>query len=257
MKKPVLFALGILSSLPVYAELKSITTGYDFIDYSSKHGSKNITYAEMIANIEKATLLLNISRGQRDYDTERFTATRGQGAVWYRWNNWLTTRTGIGFAENSPVFAQQDFRQDINLNLLPKSSFTTGYRYTKYYDDVEVNALQGGIIYYIGPFITSYRYTHYDSSRTGSSYSNMISIRFKDSYDSGYTQLWISRGTGAYIYDWSPETQHGSMKNISLQRIQPLTKKMNLGVTAGKIWYETPIHDYSGLQLAAQLSWKF
>ncbi|EFJ57241.1 hypothetical protein HMPREF1621_01101, partial [Escherichia coli A25922R] len=161
------------------------------------------------------------------------------------------------FADNTPVFARQDFRQDINLALLPKTLFTTGYRYTKYYDDVEVNAWQGGVSLYTGPVITSYRYTHYDSSDAGSSYSNMISVRLKDPRGAGYTQLWLSRGTGAYTYDWTPETRYGSMKSISLQRIQPLTEQLNLGLTAGKVWFNTPTDDYNGLQLAAHLIWKF
>ncbi len=46
--------------------------------------------------------------------------------------------------------------------------------------------------------ITSYRYTHYDSSDAGGSYSNMISVRLNDPRGAGYTQLWLSRGTGAY-----------------------------------------------------------
>ena len=210
-----------------------------------------------MAKVENATLLFNLSQGRRDYETEHFNATRGQGAVWYKWNNWLTTRTSIAFADNTPVFACQDFRQDISLALLPKTLFTTGYRYTKYYDDVEVDAWQGGISLYTGPVITSYRYTHYDSSDAGGSYSNMISVRLNDPRGTGYTQLWLSRGTGAYTYDWTPETRYGSMKSISLQRIQPLTEQLNLGLTAGKVWYDTPTDDYNGLQLAAHLTWKF
>ncbi|HFJ7287241.1 TPA: hypothetical protein ACGSEN_002809, partial [Escherichia coli] len=53
------------------------------------------------------------------------------------------------------------------------------------------------------------------------------------------------------------ETRYGSMKSVSLQRIQPLTEQLNLGLTAGKVWYDTPTDDYNGLQLAAHLTWKF
>lgn len=151
MIKRTLLAAAIFSTLPAYAGLTSITAGYDFTDYSGDHGNRNLAYAELVAKVENATLLFNLSQGRRDYETEHFNATRGQGAVWYKWNNWLTTRTGIAFADNTPVFARQDFRQDINLALLPKTLFTTGYRYTKYYDDVEVDAWQGGVSLYTGP----------------------------------------------------------------------------------------------------------
>ena len=51
--------------------------------------------------------------------------------------------------------------------------------------------------------------------------------------------------------------KHASMKSVSLQRIQPLTEQLNLGLTAGKVWYDTPTDDFNGLQLAARLTWKF
>ncbi|MCZ5619476.1 YaiO family outer membrane beta-barrel protein [Escherichia coli] len=181
--------------MPAYAGLTSITTGYDFTDYSGDHGNRNLAYAELVAKVENATLLFNLSQGVVIMKLNISMPLAYQGAVWYKWNNWLTTRTGIAFADNTPVFARQDFRQDINLALLPKTLFTTGYRYTKYYDDVEVDAWQGGVSLYTGPVITSYRYTHYDSSDAAGSYSNMISVRLKDPRGAGYTQLWLSRGT--------------------------------------------------------------
>ncbi|MDF1039810.1 YaiO family outer membrane beta-barrel protein, partial [Escherichia coli] len=114
MIKRTLLAAAIFSALPVYAGLTSITAGYDFTDYSGDHGNRNLAYAELVAKVENATLLFNLSQGRRDYETEHFNDTRGQGAVWYKWNNWLTTRTSIAFADNTPVFACQDFRQDIS-----------------------------------------------------------------------------------------------------------------------------------------------
>lgn len=45
-----------------YAGLTSITAGYDFTDYSGDHGNRNLAYAELVAKVENATLLL-IFRG--------------------------------------------------------------------------------------------------------------------------------------------------------------------------------------------------
>ena len=103
--------------------LTSITAGYDFTDYSGDHGNRNLAYAELVAKVENATLLLIFPRGVVIMKLNISMPLRGQGAVWYKWNNWLTTRTGIAFADNTPVFARQDFRQDINLALLPKNAF--------------------------------------------------------------------------------------------------------------------------------------
>ncbi|HGU6449789.1 TPA: YaiO family outer membrane beta-barrel protein, partial [Escherichia coli] len=88
MIKRTLLAAAIFSALPAYAGLTSITAGYDFTDYSGDHGNRNLAYAELVAKVENATLLFNLSQGRRDYETEHFNATRGQGAVWYKWNNW-------------------------------------------------------------------------------------------------------------------------------------------------------------------------
>ncbi|XNM58453.1 hypothetical protein ACLK1S_02240 [Escherichia coli] len=46
----------------------------------------------------------------------------------------------------------------------------------------------------------------------GGSHNNMISVRLNDPRGTGYTQLWLSRGTGAYTYDWTRETRYGSMR---------------------------------------------
>ena len=124
MIKRTLLAAAIFSALPAYAGLTSITAGYDFTDYSGDHGNRNLAYAELVAKVENATLLLNLSQGRRDYETEHFNATRGQGAVWYHRNNWLTTRTGIAFADNTPCCQKRFSRPVIatlNITMMSKS----------------------------------------------------------------------------------------------------------------------------------------
>ncbi len=63
MIKRTLLAAAIFSALPAYAGLTSITAGYDFTDYSGDHGNRNLAYAELVAKVENATLLFNLSRG--------------------------------------------------------------------------------------------------------------------------------------------------------------------------------------------------
>lgn len=63
MIKRTLLAAAIFSALPVYAGLTSITAGYDFTDYSGEHGNRNLAYAELVAKVENATLLFNLSQG--------------------------------------------------------------------------------------------------------------------------------------------------------------------------------------------------
>ncbi len=63
MIKRTLLAAAIFSTLPAYAGLTSITAGYDFTDYSGDHGNRNLAYAELVAKVENATLLFNLSQG--------------------------------------------------------------------------------------------------------------------------------------------------------------------------------------------------
>ncbi len=62
MIKRTLLAAAIFSALPAYAGLTSITAGYDFTDYSGDHGNRNLAYAELVAKVENATLLFNLSQ---------------------------------------------------------------------------------------------------------------------------------------------------------------------------------------------------
>lgn len=63
MIKHTLLVPFFFSALPAYAGLTSITAGYDFTDYSGDHGNRNLAYAELVAKVENATLLFNLSQG--------------------------------------------------------------------------------------------------------------------------------------------------------------------------------------------------
>lgn len=259
MKKvlPILFIAG---GLPLCAEASnlSLTAGYDYTDYSSEHGTRNIMFTELKNKLEHGAAVFNLSQGQRDFGQgDSWDAMRGRATLWYNWNQWLSTKTGIAIAENTPVFARKDVQQDISLKLIPRTVFTFGYRYANYFGDTDVNSLSGGVTLYTGPFITSWRYTHYDTQDAGTSYSHVVSLRMNDWKGNGNTQLWLSRGTGAYTYDWSPDTLKGNLKSISLKRMQPLNDRLTLAFTLGKQWYDTPVDNYSGLQAVADITWQF
>ena len=67
MIKRTLLAAAIFSALPAYAGLTSITAGYDFTDYSGDHGNRNLAYAELVAKVENATLLFNLSQAHSSF----------------------------------------------------------------------------------------------------------------------------------------------------------------------------------------------
>ncbi len=250
-------AVGLLTATAEAKDL-SLTAGYNFTDYSGVHGTRHISSVEIKNKLESGAAVFNISQGKRDYGQgESWDALQGRGTLWYNWNPWLSSKTGIAIAENTPVFSRKDLQQDISLKLIPQTLLTFGYRYANYFDDTNMNAWSGGFSLYTGPFITSWRYTYYDTVGIGSSYSNIISLRLNDSNGSGNTQLWLSKGTGAYAYEWDPETRKGKLKSISLRRVQSLTKQLSLGLTVGKQWYDTPVDNYHSLQGVADITWTF
>ncbi|EAM2857313.1 YaiO family outer membrane beta-barrel protein [Salmonella enterica] len=240
------------------ASTDSLSAGYLYNNYSDGHGYGNVVYAELKKKVDHSTTVVNITHGRRNYGNgEAWNAFRGKVTVWYDWNSFFSTRTGISVSENTPVFARKDLQQDLSFKLIHNLLFTTGYRYANYFGDTDVNSFSGKISLYTGPVISSWRYTHYNTQGKGGSYSNIISFQLNDLNGKGNTQLWLSRGTGAYTYDWLSETHKGTLESISLRRIQPLTDRLNLGVTLGKQWYNTPIDNYSNLQVAADFIFAF
>ncbi|EAA6342290.1 TPA: YaiO family outer membrane beta-barrel protein [Salmonella enterica subsp. enterica] len=253
----VSISAGVLS-ISANAKDFSLRSGYDYTDYSGGHGTRNIIFSELKNKIDHGASVINVSRGSRNYgDGKSWNAIRGGATVWYNWNTWISTRTGVSLAENSPVFARKDLQQDISFNLIPKTLLNFGYRFANYFGDTDVNAWSGGLSLYTGPLITSWKYTYYNTQDTGGSYSNIVSLRINDQKGAGNTQLWLSRGTGAYTYDWSPDTRKGALKSISIKRVQPLNERLILGLTLGKQWYNTPVDNYHNLQAIADISVQF
>ncbi|EED3619799.1 YaiO family outer membrane beta-barrel protein [Salmonella enterica subsp. enterica serovar Newport] len=259
MKKGCLLLLAFPVTLPALGmTLDGVMLGYDHTGYSTGYGTKNITYAELKSEFDSGAAVMNVSRGSRDYGHgASFQGTRGRMTVWYDWSPMLSTRTGLSLGDNSPVFVRREVLNDFNLKLLKGMVLTAGGRHASYWHNTEVNAFSAGGTWYTGPVILAYRYTTYDTVGVGGSYSHLVSIRLRDSQGPGYTQLFMSTGTGAYTYDWSPTVRGGELYSLSLKRVQPLTPNVDLNLVAGKQWFETPVSSYSGLNGQLALTWRW
>lgn len=258
MRRIALATAIITICAPLHAELTSLTAGYDFNDYSGTHGSRQMRFAEIKNTLDKGALVMNLSDGEREYNgDERYHSIRGRASLWYRWNGWLSTRSSITLAEDTPVFARQDVQQDVTVKVLKPLLITGGYRTARYYGGVDVDAWSAGLTWYAGPTITNWRYTWYDSHGAGDSYSHVVSLRLNDATGKGSTQVWVAWGSGAYNYDWAPERYTGTTQSVSLRRMQPLSEHWALGMTLGKQWYDMPLENYHGLNAALDLTWTF
>ncbi|EMY6763699.1 YaiO family outer membrane beta-barrel protein [Salmonella enterica] len=256
MKKILTPGLVLLSSPVIAATTGNLTVGYDYTNYSHNHGTKNILFADLTHKLDNGAVVLGVSQGRRDYgNSDKFDGTRGRGTIWYDWTPLLSSRSSISVGNNSPVFVRREFLNDFNLKFVKNTVLTLGARHAQYYNNTEVNSLSAGGAFYIGPLITTYRYTCYDTVGTGNSESHLLSLRLRDVQGGGYTQLFASTGTGAYTYDWTPETRNGKLHNLSVKRVQPLTEYVSLVVVLGKQWFDTPVKNYSGVNGLVGVEW--
>lgn len=257
MKKILTLPGLVLLAIPVAGmATESLSVSYDYTNYSADHGVKNIIFADLKHKLDHGAIVLGISQGNRDYGNgEDFDGTRGRASLWYDWTPVLSTRSGISLGTNSPVFVRRELLNDFNLKLVKNTVLTLGGRHAQYYNNTEVNAWSAGGAFYTGPLITTYRYTRYDTVGAGNSESHLLSIRLRDMQGNGYTQIFASTGTGAYTYDWTPETRNGKLHSLSLKRLQPFTEEISLVMVFGKQWFDTPVKSYSGINGMLGIEW--
>ncbi|EDN7163202.1 YaiO family outer membrane beta-barrel protein [Salmonella enterica] len=258
MKKTLL--LAILSAVtPVHSmSLDELALGYDYTDYSGGYGKRNVSQMGIKSLFNQGAMVASLAQGYRDYGHgDSFHGSHGKTTVWYDWNSVLSTRTGLSMGDNSPVFVRREIFSDFNLKPVKGAVLTLGGRHAQYYAGAEVNGWSVGGSLYHGPLILNYRYTGYNTSGVGSSYSHLVSARLKDRSGRGYTQLYVGTGTGAYTYDWSPVVKNGKLHSISLKRSQPLTDKISLDLVLAKQWFDTPVGSYNGIngQLGVVWAW--
>lgn len=253
-----LFAGITLFSVQALATDISLTTGLDYTNFSDSRGVRQSEFLEIKNKIDQGAIVIRIADGKRDFSgNDSWNALSGRTTLWYDWGARLSTRTSLSVSENTPVFARKDIQQSFSIKLLPFSIITAGYRFANYYGNTDVNAFSGAYSFYQGPFISSWRYTYYNTQGVGGSFSNIITLRINDKKGAGNTQIWLSKGTGAFAYDWYPETRKGKMQSLSLRRVQPLSKTIVGGLTIGKQWNQTPVGNYHSLQAAGDITWFF
>ncbi len=248
MNKQLLYCVAILAypTLLMANENKQITIGYEHRDFSQGRGSSNIGHIEFKNKFTNGAVVADIAGGERDFGKhQQFDGVKGKVDVYYTWNNYLSTRTGITLSNNNPAFVDEEYLQEFTVKVLDNVTMLAGAKYAKYHDNTELKAYSAGVSVYTKRLVYSYKYTDYNSSKTKNGYGNLASVKLKDQTGSGSTQLWVSQGKNAHLYDWLPDASvKKDSKGVSIRRVQPITDSVSVAVSIGKNWYKTPDYKY-------------
>lgn len=239
---------------------QNLTIGYEHRNYSKDRGERNLEFLEYSNKFNNGGFVAKLSSADRDFGSGvSDRGTEGKLDIYYDWNDYLSTKSGITLSDNTFAFLHKEYRQDFNIKPRKNLVVNLGLKTTEYAKDVDVNAWSSGLSWYSKRVILSYKYTDYNSDEKGNSHGNTLSGKLKDIEGKGNTQLWLGFGTGAYSYEWDPTNSKlsGDFKSITVRREQPFLNNWLLGISAGKNWYETPLDNYYSINGKIDISYKW
>lgn len=258
----VIISISIFTTQLTFAAAhqQSVMIGYEHRNYSKDRGDRNLAFLQYGNKFDQGAIVTRLTHGERDFGSGKSdTGVEGKFDLYYHWNDYLTTKTGITLSDNTSTFAHNEYRQDFNIKPIKDLVISLGGKHTNYENNIEVNSWTSGLTWYTKRSIISYKYTNYSSDEKGDSYGNTFSAKLKDKSGTGSTQLWLGFGTGAYSYEWDPNNLQlsGDFKSATLRREQAISKNWQLGLAAGRNWYETPIENYNSLNGQIDFTYKW
>jgi len=235
-----------MKSLPTNLSSTSFNLTSELTNYSKVFGTRRETTAESIIDLGSTSIVLSGSHGRRKFSDSTYSSVRFGGTIYHDWSDRFYTRTSIGASSNKPIFARREVAQDFNFKLLPSAVLMVGGKYAKYYGGTEARSLSAGGTYYFGGGFASYKFSAYDVSRLGNSYSHQASVRLKDGKGDGLTQLWLGAGSSLHDAEFLPTVAKGNYRSLELQRVQPIAGPIAITVGLGRTWYDTSAGRYHG-----------
>lgn len=238
--RALLCATMLSATAGAHAGIESISSQVEHADYDSRRGDRDVFGINVTGRAGDTRWQAGAAHGQRDFGETAFSGTRVGASLHHDWSSRLSTRTSAAFSDDNPVFANQEFTQDVKLKLVRNTVFNLGGRYAEYYGGTYVTGWSAGAEYYLPRLTASYRHSRHRLSTGGSGYGNTLSLRLKDAQGRGHTQLWLGNGTSAYAPDMDPLLLRDSRSSsVFLRRSQPLGEHLMLNLGIGKTWHET------------------
>lgn len=235
----------------------TVSATVEHTDYTGAFGARTVGQLDYDLDFGDTKIVLTAAHGRREFETDRFDATRGAVTIYHDWSDAVQTRTSLSVSTDDPVFATLDVSQEFNLNVIPNVTLTAGGRYLRYFGDREGISWTAGASYYFRGGFLSYRYTGYDIDGLETTHGHRVSLRLNDGGGSrGFTQFWLGAGDAVQEEQALPDLFRGNFRTIAARRFQPLTDQIAASLSVTHNWYDAPV-DYEGTGVRAGLSFSY
>ena len=141
-------------------------------------------------------------------------------------------------AEHNSPFAHWSAAQDVTMQVAPKTTFTLGTRYARYFGNTDVTFVSGSARRYFKGGAIAYRLTWTKPDHQNAYLAHLASLTLNDRASAGKTQVWLSYGAASLAASQVQDTFKGHDMGAVLMRSQPLSDSVSAVVTAGISSYD-------------------
>lgn len=232
---------GLFNASPLLAQsVQTVTAMAETDEYSDGYGSLRSLKIEYKRVEAGTTVVFTPAVGERRVAGFSETAVGGGATVYHDWSPRISTRASAFFAESAPVFANTDLALDLTAKVGAATSLTVGGRYARYFAGKDVMFVSAGLRQYFGFGSVAYRLTRVDPEGGHSYLAHLFNISVKDAQGDGKTQLWLSTGDASVSRVQMPANFSGKDYAATFQRVQPISRKLNLLPQIGYSSYAVP-----------------
>jgi YaiO family outer membrane protein len=219
---------------------QSLQIDFERLDLGDDYGTLDKLAIDYKAVMGDTTVVFTSEFGERQNAAGEYAALRVNGTLYQDFNDSFSGRSSVSVSENEPVFARLELAQDFTYKVAPNTAVTAGVRYANYFGDRDVLFYSLGARQYFKGGSLSYRLSVVDPDNHNAFLSHLANLTVNDPHGRGKTQFWLSAG-GTAIERLTLEDQYtGTDYSGSVKRLQPLTKDLDLVISAGLTSYDRP-----------------
>lgn len=219
---------------------QSVRIEFERLDLTGEYGTFESLEVEYKAVMDDTTVVITPEYGWRSSIAGDDQAARVSASIYHDFSDSLSSRTYLSLSENEPVFARYEVGQDLTVKVAENTTVTGGVKYARYYNDRDVMFYSLGARQYFRGGSVAYRATLVDPDNHESFVSHLANLTLNDPQGRGKTQMWLSAGGTALERQALDGDFTGTDYSGTLKRVQPLTKDLDVVVSAGLTSYDRP-----------------